>query len=125
MTLSDLFEHLKGLRPSPSDWQDIRFDLLGYSDIGLDWDGEGAAPPTTEAMVAAVRLATALREAGFPAPVRTYPTYSEGVRFEWYFDYEPGRTDYTFVEVEVESDGAVKVFIYDGKTQRHDVLEGL
>ena len=125
MTVSDLLQRLSGLTPVPYQWVATANAINELSALERGWDGDGSEPPTTTAVIAAMRLMTTLKEAGFPAPVRAYPTYSAGVGVEWYFDYTAGHTDYTFVAAEVEADGAVEVFISDGKTQRHDVLEGL
>jgi hypothetical protein len=70
--------------------------LLGFQELGNDWDGLGALGPSSELLVSAIGLAHLFNERGMPPPNCVVPGRDGSVNFEWQ------APDGTVAEVEID-----------------------
>jgi hypothetical protein len=76
-------------------WEPAVQKMVAFQNLGDDWDGPGAQPPSYELLCSAIGLAYTLCQQGIDPPNRVVPTPEGSVVFEW---QDP---DGTYTEVEV------------------------
>jgi hypothetical protein len=76
-------------------WYAAISTLLGFRELGDNWDGLGARAPSAELIASAVGLACLLEESTLPPPTRVVPGLDRTVLLEWQ------EADGTYAEVEV------------------------
>ncbi len=70
---------------SPEDgWDEIINQLIDFSRLPDDWDGEGSAAPDRGVVAAATKLAAALRSKNEQPPDRVSASVNGTIYFEWY-----------------------------------------
>lgn len=72
--------HVGGANAS---WEQILNDLLALGQLGPDWDGQGAAAPSTELLESARALTQRLLDEGVEAPSCVVAGVNGTVLFEW------------------------------------------
>ena len=82
------------------EWSRIIDELLGFLLLGPDWDGEGAEPPSRQAVDQAVRWVATVGRSTWPPPARSTPGVAGTILLEWQ------RSD---ALVEAEFDGSDRV----------------
>jgi len=94
-----------------------------FADLGHDWDSYGAAPPTTKALIEAIRLATGMAERFAPAvgqralPWMVAPLADGGVQIEW-------RGASGALEVEISPEGQFGYLLETGHGSTTSYQEG-
>jgi hypothetical protein len=76
-------------------WEPVLQEIVSFHDLGENWDGQGAAPPTHEAMASAIGLANLLHQQGVAPPSRVVPGVAGELDFEWQ------TPDGTYLDVEI------------------------
>jgi hypothetical protein len=106
-----------GARRADGAWERIIDLVVGFRDLGDDWDGQGASAFTDELLESAIGLAYTLEERGVGAPSRVVPGTGGTVLFEWQFP------DGTYSEIEVVRPFHAEVMLIEpGKAAEHWTL---
>ena len=77
-------------------WEPAVREIISYLDLGENWDGYGAEPPSREVLESAIGLAYCYHDDGVDPPHRVAPGVAGSVIFEW---QDPNGT-YTTVEID-------------------------
>ncbi len=123
MTITELLQRLSALKPLPEQWSETECRLTEVSSLGPDWDGAGADPPTSTALLTTIRLLGELKDAGFAAPTHCYAHCDGSMQLEWFFDYTAGSNTYTYCSIDITDRFGARVMISDGKEYIHYTLE--
>ena len=97
-------------------WDHRIQDLQALSDLGDDWDGQGALAPSAELVDSAIKLAWLLRQKGDSAPGRVAPGVNGTIILEWQENGE-------FREIEVIRPFYAEVMrVVPGQPAEHGVI---
>jgi hypothetical protein len=77
-------------------WEPAVQEIVGFQNLGDDWDGFGAESPSRDVLASAIGLAYCLYQDGVDPPHRVSPGVCGSVIFEWQ------DADGTYTEVEVD-----------------------
>src|SRR5260221_14628633 len=77
-------------------WEPAVQKIVGFQDLGDDWDGQGAKAPCRELLESAIGLAYTFHENGVVPPHSVVPSIDGSIVFEWQ------HPDGTFAEVEID-----------------------
>jgi hypothetical protein len=100
-------------------WRETVQQIVGFRDLGNNWDGFGAEPPTGDLLASAVGLAYCYQVKGVLPPQRVAPGVCGSVIFEW---QDP---DGTYAEVEIDSPLHAEIMIIEpGKEAKHWTIPG-
>ncbi len=95
-------------------WEPAVQKIIGFQQLGEDWDGLGAKAPSRELLESAIGLAYLLSEKGTEPPSRVVPGLTGTVIFEWQF------ADGTYGEIEIERPFYAEVMMIEpGKPSKH------
>ena len=77
-------------------WEPAVQEIVGFQNLGDDWDGFGAESPSRDVLASAIGLAYCLYQDGVDPPHRVSPGACGSIIFEWQ------DADGTYTEVEVD-----------------------
>jgi hypothetical protein len=98
-------------------WEPAVQKMVGFQQLGDNWDGQGARAPSYEVLASAIGLAYTLHQKAIDPPNCVVPGIDGSVTFEW---HDP---DGTYTEVEVIRPLYAEVMmIAPGKPARHWTL---
>jgi hypothetical protein len=98
-------------------WEPAVRKIVEFQQLGDDWDGFGAKPPSRELLESAIGLAYTFYQKGVNPPQRVAPGVDGSVIFEW---QEP---DGTYADVEVVRPFFAEVMVIEpGQPAKHWIL---
>ncbi len=98
-------------------WEPTVREIVDFQNLGDNWDGCSAKPPSRQLLESAIGLAYVFLEKGVPPPSRVAPGLEGEVIFEWQ------EADGTYTDVEVVRPFFAEVMhIEPGKPARHWTL---
>ena len=91
--------------------------IIEFQQLGEDWDGFGAKPPSRELLESAIALANVYYQKGVNPPQRVAPGVDGSVIFEWQ------GPDGTYTDVEIVQPFSAEVMMVEpGQPARHWTL---
>lgn len=98
-------------------WQAAVQEIVSYQNLGDNWDGYGAEPPSREVLESAIGLAYTYHQSGVEPPYRVAPGVVGSVIFEWQ------HANRTYATVEVDGWLHAEVMVVEpGKPVRHSTI---
>ena len=106
-----------GALPGAGAWEPAVQKIIGFQQLGDDWDGLGAKSPSRELLESAIGLAYMLREKGVGSPHAVVAGVDGSVLFEWQ------DADGTYTDIEIVRPFFAEVMMIEpGKPAKHWTL---
>jgi hypothetical protein len=103
--------------PNAGTWTAVVHKLIGFQDVGHDWDGFGAKAPSLDVLKSAISLAYLLSDKGMEPPSGVMHSADGTVVFEWQ------TSDGVYAEMEIDRPLHAEVMLIEpGKPAKHWVL---